>query len=119
MLNTAEDKNAYILGILWGTMSVWGKGFWVRHRDRWFVQIARDYLELRSAIQKISDNGKTQYRIKIAHSKEVSAVRDLLEIHGWTPRNAAERPYPSGPLDDRGFIRAWVELHSSLDAQWV
>jgi hypothetical protein len=53
--------------------------------------------------------------LKITRSAEVAAIKTLLERHGWTPRKAPERPYPHGPLDDRGFVRAWVELHGSAD----
>ena len=34
---------------------------------------------------------------------------------GWSPRRSETRPYPRGSIDDRAFIRAWVELHGSAD----
>ena len=43
-LDTSTDTGAYILGILWGTMSIGEKGFWIRHRDPWFVDSVRDHL---------------------------------------------------------------------------
>lgn len=39
----------------------------------------------------------------------------LFCTHGWTKRNDPERCYPAGSVNDKGFIRAWVELHSSAD----
>ena len=114
-MDTTTDTGAYILGILWGSLSVWEEGFWLRHRDRWYVDTVRDYLDITAAVQKVSSHTGSQYRLKIVRSEWVKEVSGLLEAHEWRPRNAQERSYPTGSLNDRGFCRAWVELHSSLD----
>lgn len=57
----------------------------------------------------------SQWRLKITRAADVVTIRNLLERHEWAPRKSRERPYPSGPLNDMGFVRAWLELHSSAD----
>ena len=104
-----------MLGLLWGTMAEWEEGFWVRHRGKWFVDTVRNRLGITAAVQEIAARTATQYRLKIIRSETVEGLSRLLESQGWQPRQAQERPYPSGSLNDRGFIRAWVELHSSAD----
>lgn len=115
MIDTDTDAGAYVLGVLWGICSISPEGFWLRHRDPWFVETVRDRLGIAAAVQTVSSRTGPQARLKIARASHVAAVRDLLRKHGWTERNAPRRPYPSGRVDDRGFIRAWVELHSSAD----
>ena len=114
-LDPSTDTGAYILGILWGTMSVGESGFWVRHRDPWFVETVRTHLELSPSIHAVSSATGPQYRLKIVRAETVRGLKALLERHGWTPRKDSIRPYPSGDIDDRGFIRAWTELHSHAD----
>jgi len=41
IIDTTTDAGAYVLGILWGTASTSGEGYWVRHRDRWYVDVMR------------------------------------------------------------------------------
>lgn len=114
--DTTTDAGAYILGVLWGTASPAGNNrYWVRHRDKWYVDTVRDQLGITANSHQSYSNSDDQWRLKIARAADVATLRNLLERHGWTPRNASERPYPSGPLDDRGFVRAWVELHASAD----
>jgi len=114
-LDPSTDAGAYILGILWGTMGVWEEGFWLRHRDRWYIETVRDHLGLSPAIQEVSSATGPQYRIKIVRAETVREMKALLQKHGWTPRKDSVRPYPLGNIDDRGFVRAWVELHSNSD----
>jgi hypothetical protein len=115
MLDTTTDTGGYILGLLWGTMSTWEEGYWFRHRDRWYVDAVRDYLGITAAVQEVASSTGPQYRLKIVRTEWVESLSSLLESQNWAPRNAQERAYPSGSLNDRGFCRAWVELHSSVD----
>lgn len=114
-LDITTDSGAYVLGILWGTASTSGEGYWVRHRDKWYVDVVREYLGITADGHESYSNTGRQWRLKITRTADVAMVRDLLERYGWVPRKSRERPYPSGPLNDRGFVRAWVELHSSAD----
>ncbi|NHM25883.1 hypothetical protein G7K71_02420 [Desulfofundulus sp. TPOSR] len=115
ILDTATDIGAYVLGVLWGTASTSGEGYWVRHRDSWYVNVVRKYLGVTAEGHESYSRTGNQWRLKITRAADVAAVRNLLERHGWAPRKAPERPYPCGNIDDRGFVRAWVELHSSAD----
>ncbi|HOV80123.1 MAG TPA: hypothetical protein PK728_08440 [Bacillota bacterium] len=113
--NTATDAGAYVLGILWGTVSVTGEGYWVRHRDKWYIDTVREHFGITvTGHESYSETG-IQYRLKITRAADLAVVKAILETHGWTPRKAPQRVYPCGPIDHRGFVRAWVELHSSAD----
>ena len=37
-IDTTTDTGGYILGLLWGSLSLYENGFWFRHRDRWYVE---------------------------------------------------------------------------------
>ncbi|SHJ83633.1 helix-turn-helix domain-containing protein [Desulfofundulus thermosubterraneus] len=115
ILDTATDAGAYVLGVLWGTASTSGEGYWVRHRDRWYVDVVLEHLGVTAEGHESYSRTGNQWRLKITRAVDVATVRNLLERHGWAPRKAPERPYPYGNVDDRGFVRAWVELHSSAD----
>jgi hypothetical protein len=115
VLDTTTDAGAYVLGLLWGTASTSGEGYWVRHRNRWYVDIVREHLGVTAEGHESYSRTGDQWRLKITRAVDVATVRNLLERHGWAPRKAPERPYPYGNIDDRGFVRAWVELHSSVD----
>ena len=115
ILDTGTDAGAYVLGIIWGTASTSGEGYWVRHRDRWYVDVVREHLGITAEGHESYSRTGNQWRLKVTRAADVAAVRNLLEHHGWVPRKSRERPYPSGHLDDKGFVRAWVELHSSAD----
>lgn len=114
-LDSATDAGAYVLGVLWGTACVLGEGIWVRHRDKWYTDTVRKYLKVTAVGHESYSSTGGQWRLKITRAADVAAVKRLLRFHGWRPRKAPERPYPCGPLDDRGFVRAWVELHGCAD----
>lgn len=116
-IDTATDLGAYLLGILWGTMSVSDEGYWVSHRESFFIDIIRDHLNL--SAKGFRARGGTQLRLKISSIRDIETVENMILPHGWRPRNQRERPYPSDSIDDRGFIRAWVELHSTMDLRSV
>lgn len=115
IIDTATDAGAYVLGILWGTATTSGSGYWVRNRARLYIDIVREHLGITAEGHESYSYTGDQWRLKITRAADVTAVRNLLERHGWMPRQAPERPYPGGNINDRGFIRAWVELHSSAD----
>lgn len=114
-IDTTTDYGAYVLGILWGTMAKWEEGYWVRHRDKWYIDTIRDYFNITAVVQEVKSSTGIQYRLKIVKTDIVNYFTDILYNYDWKPRNSQERPYPSGSLNDRGFIRAWVELHNSID----
>lgn len=87
----------------------------MRHRDRLYIDIVREHLGITAEGHESYSYTGDQWRLKITRAADILTVKSLLERHGWTPRQAPERPYPSGSINDRGFIRAWVELHSSAD----
>jgi len=119
-MNTSTDWGAYVLGILWGTTSpIGGTGFWVRHKERWFTEVVRRCFGIRATPHKTYSATGDQYRLKIVRAADVSVINQLLTHHGWAKRQAEERPYPSGPINDRGFIRAWVELHACPDVAHI
>jgi hypothetical protein len=90
------------------------EGYLVRHRDRWYINTVRECLGITSAIQKISGRTVPQYRLKIIRAETVDSLKELLKACDWSPRQAQERRYPSSNINDKGFCRAWVELHSSV-----
>jgi len=111
-----SDTGAYILGILWACCGPGDKThWWVRHRDPWYPEAIRTYLSITARVHKSFSNTGSQARLKIARIADMNKVKQLLYLHGWTPRQSKERLYPSGPLNDRGFIRAWIEIHSHAD----
>lgn len=115
IFRSTTDLGAYILGILWGALSISDEGYWLRHRDRWYIDAVKQHLGIPARGHESHSNTGGQWRLKITRSADVAAIKTLLEHNGWTHRKALERPYPRGPLDDRGFVRAWVELHGSAD----
>lgn len=115
-LDTETDAGAYVLGIMWGTLSIFGgRRYWLRHRDRWYIETAREFLHVSASVHTSYSNTGNQARLKIFRGEDAYKVTQLLDRHGWARRKAEERPYPQGPVDDRGFVRAWVELHSCAD----
>ena len=87
------------------------EGYLVTHRDPFFIDIIRDHLNL--SAKGFRARGGTQLRLKISSIRDIETVENMILPHGWKPRKKKERPYPSGSIDDRGFVRAWVELHST------
>lgn len=115
MIDVQTDTGAYILGLLWGTMAVWEEGFWLRHRENWYIETVRNYLYLSPAVQFSHSRTGDQYRLKIIQSNQVAQLTKFFIAHGWTARQAQERYYPLGDINHRGFIRAWTELHGTAD----
>lgn len=114
-LDVSTELGAYILGILWGIGSRNEEGYLIRHRNSWFLECAKNYLQIPNACFMLDARTGKQTVLKIRRALYVDRIDQLLLTHGWQPRNAFERPYPRDNINDRGFIRAWVELHSSID----
>jgi|LFRM01.1.fsa_nt_gb hypothetical protein len=112
-IDTKTDLGAYLLGILWGTMSVSKEGYLVTHRDTFFIETIKNHLRLSAKGFRTRDGA--QLRLKISTKRDIATIENMILPHGWKPRKKKERPYPSGSIDDRGFVRAWVELHSTAD----
>lgn len=116
LLDAATEVGSYVPGVLWGIgFRTDENEFLIGHRDSWFISLVNNQLNIKNKEQIVYFRTEKQYRLKISSYPNASAIFDLLLKHGWADRNAPVRPYPSGPLDDRGFIRAWVELHASAD----
>jgi len=114
-LDTSTDAGAYVLGTLWGLVSLNEDGYWLRHRNKWYIDLVREQLSITAEGHASYSTTGVQYRLKITRAADVATVRQILMQHNWAPRNAPKRPYPLDPLNDKGFVRAWVELHSSID----
>lgn len=111
-----DRRGAYLLGVLWGRTSVGSdRSFWVRHRDKWYPEAVKSWLGITAGIREVSSGTGRQYRLKVSRAADIATLENIFARYGWSPRNAPRRPYPAGEVDDRGFIRAWVELHSSYD----
>ena len=118
-LFTPTDTGGYILGVFWATGTTFTdkghRGWWIRHRERWYVTAVRRYLGLgRSGHISHSSTGK-QYRLKISREGLAERITESLTSLGWTGRQAEERVYPEGDICDRAFCRAWIEIHSTMD----
>ncbi|NLL20070.1 MAG: hypothetical protein GX262_13810 [Clostridia bacterium] len=114
-LDISTDTGAYILGILWGALSKAEQQYIIRHKDIFFLSLVKRHFGIGTVIQKSYSPTGVQYRLKISRSSHISSIDAILTSQGWAGRNNGERPYPSGSVNDKGFIRAWVELHSSAD----
>jgi len=104
-----NSVSKYDLGIIWsiGSYSEETKQFIIRHKDRNFLDSIMKNFE--STIYSQKSRTGIQYILKTA-LLNVDALKKI----GWTERNAEQRNVPI--LDDyRDFLRAYFELHSSLD----
>jgi len=99
----------YHLGIFWsiGSYSDETKQFIFVHRERYFLEQIELYFDSRIYAQEART--AIQYVLKTA-LLNVDALKKI----GWTERNAEQRNVPL--LNNyRNFLRAYFELHSSLD----
>jgi len=53
-LDVTTDVGAYVLGILWGTATTSGGGYRVRHRERLYIDIVREHLEITAGGTKVA-----------------------------------------------------------------
>ncbi len=116
LLDISSEKGSYLLGVLWGCLSVGDKGgFWLRHKDPFFVEFGKDLLGISSSVIPIPARTGTHFRLKITKESDSLVLKELLFPLGWTNRQAQERSYPTGRITDVAFCRAWVEMHGSFD----
>lgn len=105
--------DGYILGILWAlgrySEDSGARYFFLRHKDRFFLDAVRHALNVPANIHTVTHKGKPQYRLKISGFDFTA-----LEALGWQPRWEAQRTYPR-IVEHRDFIRAYLELHSGID----
>ncbi len=111
--NTVMDD--YILGILWSIGSLVKEGyseyFVVRHKDRYYSDFLKEAFKLTKSVYPIQEKTKKYYCIKIPYD----FVREILEENGWVNRWGEERSYPIYVENHADFLRAYLEIHSSLD----
>lgn len=113
--DTSTETGAYILGVLWGTCSRNIEGYLIRHRTPWFVNCVKEYMQIPNSPYILTARTGDQTILKITKKPFVRQIDHLLIKQGWQPRNAAKRSYPYKNIDDKGFVRAWIELRSSID----
>lgn len=108
------DINGRILGILRALGKDDGKRFVLCYRDKRILQEVKNFFGLKA--QLITGKSRTgiQYRLYITGDVRQSLLKWLQEL-GWSNRNAEIRKYPEGPILDREFLQAYIEIHSSLD----
>lgn len=107
---TFYDLSDYQLGIFWGIGSYVKEEDAVTFKDRrkHFVKIMESITDS-NMYEQITSKGKIQYVLK-------SCMFDINSfiLNGWTERKAKVRDIP--PLEEyNDFLRAYIELHSSLD----
>ena len=102
----------YVLGILWSIGSPIEDRypyFMLRHHDRYFLDVVREALNVSTSVFGGESRTGPQYKLKL-----FSFDLNQLTQYGWQPRLSEQRSYPSIP-EHVDFIRAYIELHSTLD----
>lgn len=103
----------YVLGILWSIGSPIEDRypyFMLRHHDRYFLDVVRETLDISTTVFEGESRTRPQYKLKLFNF-------DLSQLtqYGWQHRIAEQRNYPN-IQEHANFIRAYLELHSSVDA---
>ena len=102
----------YVLGILWSIGSPIEDRypyFMLRHRDRYFLDVVREALNVSTSIFVGESLTAPQYKLKL-----FKFDLSRLTQYGWQTRLSEQRSYPDIP-EHVHFIRAYIELHSSVD----
>lgn len=102
----------YVLGILWSIGSPIEDRypyFYLRHHDRHFLDVVREALNVSTSVFMGESLTGPQYKLKIFNFD-----LNLLAQYGWQPRLSEQRIYPN-ITEHVNFIRAYIELHSTLD----
>lgn len=103
----------YVLGIFWaiGRYSVDNgiKYFFIRHKERYYLDVVRQELGLKSSVFFAEHKGKPQYKLKVT-GFDFARIEKL----GWQPRFSEQRDYPK-IYEHRDFLRAYIEIHSRID----
>jgi|GEM_PF-1379041 len=103
----------YVLGILWSIGSPIEDRypyFMLRHHDRYFLDVVREALNVSTNVFIGESRTRPQYKLKLFNFD----LKELTQF-GWQPRLSEQRSYPNIP-EHVDFIRAYIELHSSLDS---
>lgn len=100
---------SYQLGIVWAIGNYNGTELFFRTRHRYFLEQIQDLTD--SGIMTHIAKGKLQYKLKTV----MFNIDDLKNL-GWTERNAETRSMPilNNHSEYKDFIRAYMELHSTL-----
>jgi hypothetical protein len=104
-----KNLSFYHLGLIWSIGTFQENRFIFRHKDRYFLEQIQQYVN--NSIYKQQSRTGDQYVLK---TKDFY-MNQLIE-YGWTERNADERNVPILP-DYKDFLRAYMELHSTLSYQ--
>lgn len=102
----------YVLGILWSIGSPIEDRypyFMLRHHDRYFLDVVRKALNIPTSVFAGESLTRAQYKLKLFNF-------DLNQLtqYGWQTRLSEQRSYPN-IREHANFIRAYIELHSSVD----
>ena len=81
----------------------------IRHHDRYFLDVVREALNISTNVFVGEARTGSQYKLKIFNFD----LNQLIQ-YGWQPRLNEQRSYPN-ILKHVDFIRAYLELHSTLD----
>ena len=97
----------YVLGILWSigsTIEDRYPYFYLRHHDRYFLDVVREALNVSTSVFVGESLTRLQYKLKMYNSN----ISQLTQ-YGWQPRLSEQRIYPN-LLEHVDFIRAYIEL---------
>ena len=102
----------YVLGILWSIGSPIEDRypyFMLRHNDRYFLDVVREALNASTSVFVGESLTRIQYKLKLFNFD-----LNLLTQYGWQPRISEQRRFPD-ITEHVDFIRAYIELHGTLD----
>ena len=102
----------YVLGIFWAIGSPIEDRypfFMLRHHDRYFLDVVRKVLNIPTSVFEGKSLTSSQYKLKLFNF-------DLSQLtqYGWHTRLSEQRNYPN-IQEHVDFIRAYIEVHSSVD----
>ncbi|CAA7600860.1 Hypothetical protein DEACI_1513 [Acididesulfobacillus acetoxydans] len=106
----------YALGILWSIGSPIEDRypyFMLRHHDRYFLDVVHEALNVSTSVFAGEARTGSQYKLKIFKFD----LRQLIQ-YGWQSRISDQRKYPD-ISEHADFIRAYFELHSTIDTLTV
>lgn len=106
--------DSYTLGILWAYGRDDGDRFILRCKHLEILHHLQLILGTDYVITQRRSRTNIQYVLRIRGDIRHKML-NILAAQGWAPRNADIREYPSDISDHFGFIRAWIQYHSSID----
>ena len=106
-----KNVSIYDLGIIWSLGSyVEERRFSFRHKEKYFLECLNKYFN--NTIYEQERKGESSGRQFVL--KVTGLNMDQLYEMGWTERNSDIRNIPE-LVDSKGFLRAYIEIHSALD----